>query len=88
MSQIKRRVLESTVALLQHRYGAQAIQRAADVAQPKKPESVATGFAALDAITGCQGIPLGALTLLSGAATSGIVTLAYKVLLHAQQNAP
>lgn len=88
MSQSKRRVLESTVALLQKRYGAQAIKSAAEVQPPKKPGYISTGFAALDAITGCNGLPLGALTLLSGAATSGIVTLAYKALLHAQQSTP
>ncbi len=46
---------------------------------------VATGFATLDQMTGCQGIPLGAITLLSGRTTSGKLTLAYKLLANAQR---
>jgi hypothetical protein len=45
---------------------------------------VSTGFPQLDAITGCGGAPLGAMTLLSGRTTSGKLTLAYKTLVHAQ----
>ncbi len=46
---------------------------------------IPTGFAALDAITGCGGVPLGAFTLLSGRSTSGKLTLAYKLLANAQR---
>jgi hypothetical protein len=73
------------VAALQRRYGAHALRPASDLAAPAPPPAITTGFAQLDALTGCQGIPLGALTLLSGRTTSGKTTLAFKTLAHAQQ---
>lgn len=84
MSDAKRRRLESTIAAIRQRHGAQAIRRAADTPSPTIPH-VSTGFAALDAITGCHGAPLGALTLLTGKTTSGKLTLAYKTLANAQR---
>ena len=81
----KQRRLESTVAALQQRYGPNAVRRAAELPKMNTPPSIATGFSALDAITGCHGIPVSALTLLSGPATSGKVTLAYKILANAQR---
>jgi RecA/RadA recombinase len=84
----KRRQLQSTVAALQRRYGAQAIRPASDLPTPAPPPAITTGFAQLDALTGCRGIPLGALTLLSGCTTSGKTTLAFKTLAHAQQPEP
>lgn len=84
MPSAKRRKLESAVAAIQQRHGVQAIRKAAEVAPAVVPH-VSTGFAALDAVTGCGGIPLGAMTLLSGQSTSGKLTLAYKTLAHAQR---
>jgi archaellum biogenesis ATPase FlaH len=52
-----------------------------------RPPAIATGFAALDAMTGCGGVPCGALTLFSGPGTSGKGTIAYKVLANAQSGA-
>ena len=46
--------------------------------------SESTSFPALDAITGCQGVPLGDITLFSGRTTSGKLTLAYKTLMNAR----
>lgn len=78
-----RRQLESTVAAIQLRHGAQAIRPARDfVSTPVL--HISMGFPELDAITGCAGVPLGALTLLSGPGTSGKLTLAYKTLASAQ----
>lgn len=79
----KRRRLESAVAAIQQRHGTQAIRKAAEIA-PATVRHVSTGFVALDAITGCSGVPLGAVTLLSGQSTSGKLTLAYKTLANAQ----
>jgi recombination protein RecA len=79
----KRRKLESAVAAIQQRHGPQAIRKAAEVAPAAVPH-ISTGFPALDAVTGCAGIPLGAITLLSGQSTSGKLTLAYKTLANAQ----
>lgn len=80
----KQRRLESAVAAIHQRYGAQALRRGADLGERTVPH-IPTGFAALDAITGCGGVPLGALTLLSGRSTSGKLTLAYKLLANAQR---
>ena len=86
MSRRKQRKLESAVATVQQRYGTQALYKADRLHNPMPPH-IGTGFDAFDAITGCGGIPLGAITLLGGYATSGKLTLAYKALAHAQQRA-
>lgn len=88
MANTKRRRLDSTVSALQQRYGQAALRKGSELPAPAPPPHIPTGFAALDAITGCQGVPLGALTLLSGPITSGKLTLAYKTLANAQQQAP
>lgn len=80
----KQRRLESAVAAVQNRYGTQALQKAADVARRPLPPHIPTGFTALDAITGCAGLPLDANVLLTGKMTSGKLTLAYKTLAQAQ----
>ena len=81
----RRRRLDNTIAAVQRRHGPTALRRGADAASPAVPH-IATGFAALDAITGCGGVPLGAITLLSGRTTSGKLTAAYKVLANAQRD--
>lgn len=78
----KHRKLESAVVAIQQTHGPRAIQRG--LAARVLPPHIATGFPALDEITGCGGVPLGALSLFSGPATSGKSTLAYKVLAGAQ----
>ena len=85
MSSSKRRRLENTVTALQRQYGPQAVRKGSDLPRPSPPPHITSGFPALDAVTGCDGIPLDACTLLSGRATSGKLTLAYKVLAHAQR---
>jgi RecA/RadA recombinase len=84
MSKAKRRRLESTVSALQRRYGEQALRKGEDLPPRTVPPGVATGFAQLDAITGCAGVPVGHITLLSGSLTSGKLTLAYKALANGQ----
>lgn len=79
----RRRQLESTVAAIQQKHGVQALRPARELIPPLPP-AASTGFPALDAITGCQGVPLGHLTLFSGPGTSGKLTIAYKTLAHAQ----
>lgn len=87
MSNRKQRKLESTAAALQQRYGAQALRKASNLAGHAVPPHISTGFPALDAITGCQGMPLGEITLLSGYTTSGKLTVTYKTLMNAQRPA-
>lgn len=77
------RKLDSTVLAVQSRYGPQALRRGTTT-RPAVAAHLSTGFAQLDALTGCGGVPLGALTLLSGRSTSGKLTLAYKLLAQAQ----
>ncbi len=78
--------LDVAVAALEARHGAGVLRRAADVV-PTVPH-LSTGFSTLDALTGCGGIPLGAMTLLSGISTSGKLTVAYKTLAATQQAYP
>lgn len=83
----RQRQLDSTVSAVQSRYGTQALRRGTVPVHSELPPHVATGFAALDALTGCGGVPLGALTLLSGRSTSGKLTLACTLLAQAQRPA-
>jgi hypothetical protein len=84
MAPSKKQRLEQAVAFLQGRYGARVVQTGNAQAPRVPPPGVATGFPALDTITGCGGLPLGAITLLTGQTTSGKLTLAYKALAQAQ----
>lgn len=86
MSNRKQRRLDTTVAAVQKRYGPRALQRGSRTTAPAQVPHVSSGFPELDAVTGCRGIPLGAITLLSGQSTSGKLTLAYKTLAAAQRN--
>lgn len=79
----RRRKLESAVVAIQRQHGAQAIRRGTE-RPPASPAAISTSFPQLDVLTGCKGIPLGHMSLLSGRSTSGKVTLAYKLLANAQ----
>ena len=76
----RRRQLEQTVAALRARYGDGVLRRASELSSVRSVPHIPTGFGALDALTGCGGVPQGALTLLRGRTTSGKLTLAYKTL--------
>ncbi len=84
MATPKRQRLDKAISLLQDRYGPRIAQPASRLSVGPLPH-IATGFTRLDALTGCGGIPLGAITLLTGRTTSGKLTLAYKALAYAQQ---
>ena len=73
--------LESTVAALQVRFGTDALRRLKKTADVP---AIPTGFAGLDAILECGGIPRGRITELLGAPTSGMSTLALKTMAMAQ----
>ena len=85
MANAKRRQLESALHAIRLQHGETALRKASDLPVERTPPHLSTGFAALDTVTGCQGIPLGAITLLSGEKTSGKLTVAYKTLLNAQK---
>ena len=86
MSTAKKQRLDSAIAAIHERYGPQAVHTGAGFRPAATIPHITTGFPALDAITGCQGLPLGEITLLSGQTTSGKLTLAYKALASAQRN--
>lgn len=86
MSTAKKRRLDSAIAAIHERYGPQAVHTGAGFRPAATIPHITTGFPALDAITGCQGLPLGQITLLSGPTTSGKLTVAYKVLASAQRS--
>lgn len=76
--------LDKTVALIDQRLGLGTIKRARDLPLVSSTPHIASGFDALDRITGIHGLPLGHLSLLSGRTTSGKLSIAYNILAHAQ----
>lgn len=77
--------LERTVAMLQNKWGQNAIRQGAPRA--KALPRLATGFPELDAAlggAGLGGLPQGRISLLSGAPTSGKITLAALTLAQTQ----
>lgn len=85
MSQSKRHKLDATIAALQQRYHLQTLRQSSDLSASSKPARILTGFPQLDAITGCGGIPLGAITLFNGQSMDGCLPLAYQILANAQR---
>ena len=77
--------LERTVALIQHKWGQQAIRKGQPRARsmPSR-QPIPTGFPELDLALEIGGIPRGTITTLYGQPTSGKVTLAARVLAQAQ----
>lgn len=86
MGSKKRKKLAATVAAIQQRWGTRALRpgRQVQQAQAAVPH-IATGFAALDAaLAGIGGIPRGRISELLGAPTSGMTTVALKIVAQAQ----
>jgi hypothetical protein len=81
----RKRRLESAVAALQRQHGSEVIRKGVS-GRAAHPEALSTGFEGLDALTGCKGIPIGALTLISGRGTTGKITVAYKLLAKTQNS--
>jgi hypothetical protein len=71
------RQLQQTVTALESKHGPGILRSAHDLAR-RLPAHLSTSFPQLDALTGCGGIPLDSMTILSGRATAGKLTLAYK----------
>lgn len=84
MTTERKQRLEKTVADLQQRFGLRAIGRATAV-QPVPV--IPTGFPALDAALGVGGLPRGQVSEIVGAPTSGMATLALRLIAQAQQEA-
>jgi recombination protein RecA len=82
----QRQKFDQTAAALELRYGPGVIRRANEIVH--EVPHLSTGFSTLDALTGCNGVPLGHMTLLSGVYTSGKETIAYKTIAAAQKIYP
>ena len=67
---------------LQGKYGAQIVQQARGMRTGRAP-ALGSRWPALDALTGCGGWPLGALSLLRGTGTCGALSLAHAALAEA-----
>lgn len=86
MASKKRKRLQATVTAIQRRWGWQALQRGQQAFDPKADvPHFSTTFPALDeALAGIGGIPRGRITEILGEPTSGMVTLALKIVTQAQ----
>ena len=77
--------LDKAISALEGKHGARIVQAGRDLSAASAiPPHVSSGFAALDALTGCKGIPLSHITLLTGKTTSGKLTVAYRTLANMQ----
>lgn len=75
--------LEAAITALQDRWGSQAVYTLRETATPL--EGIPTGFAALDALTGANGIPVGYVSAVTGTPSSGATTLAYRLAAATQR---
>ncbi len=85
MQQGKREKLNVAIAAIQKRFGSQSIVRQSDRQQREIPR-LATGFPALDAAFR-GGIPYGRITEFIGVPTSGMMTVALKLIASGQTQA-
>ncbi|MCQ3980648.1 MAG: hypothetical protein DPW09_45150 [Anaerolineae bacterium] len=85
LSSRKRKRLESVVAAIQQRWGTKALHRVERTGPGTQILHISTGFPNLDkALAGIGGIPRGRLTEFLGTPTSGMATLALKIIANAQ----
>ena len=71
--------LDRLLNSLEQRWGAGVVRRLSE--HPQEPQSgLRTGFSSLDGLLGNTGIPRGQVTELLGRPTSGMTTLAYRIL--------
>jgi len=75
-----------TVQAIQKRWGPKAIRKLDASATKMEIPHIPTGFPALDRALGIGGIPRGRITEILGAPTSGMVTLALKLIAQAQED--
>jgi recombination protein RecA len=75
--------LDTTVAALQDRWGSKAIQRLAQFQSVSVP-CISTGFPALDDALTIGGLPGGRICEIVGVPTSGMATIAFRIISQAQ----
>jgi recombination protein RecA len=81
----KKRRLEQTVNALRDRWGVEVIGRAKQPAGERRVAHIPTGFPDLDRALGVGGLPRGRISEIAGVPTSGMATLALRILAQAQQ---
>lgn len=77
------RALRECLATLERRFGPAALQRLGDA--PQEIEAIPTGFPALDAALGVQGVPRGKIVDIFGPESAGKTTLCLHIIAQAQQ---
>lgn len=75
--------LEQVISAIQRRWGAQVIGRSSEQMDAEIPH-IASGFPELDAALGTGGIPRGRVSELMGVPTSGMTTVALKIMARVQ----
>jgi recombination protein RecA len=80
----KRRDLALTIATIQRKWGLKALRQLDRVEVTAKIPHVPTGFPTLDKALGIGGIPRSRMTEILGVPTSGMTTLAMKIMASAQ----
>ena len=80
----KKQKLEKTISALQNRWGTQAIRTLKQVQGKSLPPHLPTGFSTLDEALIIGGLPHGRISEIIGAPTSGMATVALRVLANAQ----
>ncbi len=81
----KKHKLEKTISTLQNRWGTQAIQTLKQVQSKSFSTHLSTGFSTLDEAVLIGGLPHGRISEIIGAPTSGMVTVALRILANAQK---
>jgi recA bacterial DNA recombination protein len=76
---------ETVKQTIQHKWGQHAVQTLRSYAKHRTTCVISTGYPELDGLLGIGGIPCGYSTLLFGTPTSGMTTLAYRLIAQAQQ---
>lgn len=85
MDQERTTRLTAMMASIQKQWGTAALQPLSCMTSKPVLAGIPTGFALLDAVLGASGIPCGQTTELLGRPTSGMTTLAYRIVAAAQQ---
>jgi len=80
----KSRRLEMAVAAIQKKWGPRALRRVGSEDMAAEIPHIPTGFPALDEALGIGGVPRGRITEILGVPTSGMTTLALKLVAGAQ----
>jgi recombination protein RecA len=84
MGSRKKRRLDMAVTAIQRRWGPKALRRGGRAPTADPIPHVSTGFPSLDKAIGIGGIPRSRITEILGVPTSGMATLALKILANAQ----